>query len=227
MIRHAGAFWAETRRPWRRIALFRGLQCLAVGLLASSTSPACAQQQTDYTMQRQTGFTIKQLLSTTTTSAGQKIVLPKKDAELVASIFEIRPGARLPEHEHPYPRYGYILSGSLRVTDTETGQSKTIGQETSFWRRWDGGIPAPTQERSRQGCSLSTSYRTETPTPCCASRGAVDKAELCRWLFVPYVNGKSSKRWKRRDDWGVNSEWHSSPFTYVWSENETWCHHGI
>jgi quercetin dioxygenase-like cupin family protein len=125
MIRHAGAFWAETRRPWRRIALFRGLQCLAVGLLASSTSPACAQQQTDYTMQRQTSFTIKQLLSTTTTSAGQKIVLPEKDAELIASIFEIRPGARLPEHEHPYPRYGYILSGSLRVTDTETGQSKT------------------------------------------------------------------------------------------------------
>jgi len=76
-------------------------------------------------MQQQTGVTIKQLLSTTTTSAGQKIVLPKKGAELVASIFEIPPGAHLPEHEHPYPRYGYILSGSLRVTDTETGRSKT------------------------------------------------------------------------------------------------------
>ncbi|WP_376707371.1 cupin domain-containing protein [Bradyrhizobium sp. 521_C7_N1_3] len=40
-------------------------------------------------------------------------------------MFEIPPGAHLPEHEHPYPRYGYILSGSLRVTDTETGHSKT------------------------------------------------------------------------------------------------------
>ena len=109
MIRHAGAFWAETRRPWRRIALFRVLQCLAVGLLASWTSPACAQQQTDLTMQQQTGVTIKQLLSTTTTSAGQKIELPKKDAELVAAIFEIPPGALLPEHEHPYPRYGLSL----------------------------------------------------------------------------------------------------------------------
>jgi quercetin dioxygenase-like cupin family protein len=124
MIRYSRAFWAESLRPWRRTALSRSLQCLAVGLLSSLTSPAHSQQQTDVTMQQQTGVTIKQLLSTTTTSAGQKIVLPKKGAELIASIFEIPPGAHLPEHEHPYPRYGYILSGSLRVTDTETGQSK-------------------------------------------------------------------------------------------------------
>ena len=117
MISFSGAISAKTRRLWRRIALFGSLQCLAVGLLASLTSTASAQQQT--------GVTIKQLLSTTTTSAGQKLVLPQKDAELIASIFEIQPGAHLPEHEHPYPRYGYILSGSLRVTDTETGQSKT------------------------------------------------------------------------------------------------------
>jgi quercetin dioxygenase-like cupin family protein len=96
-------------------------------------------------MQRETGVTIKRLLSTTTTSAGQKIVLPKKDAELVASIFEIPPGARLPEHGHPYPRYGYILSGSLRVTDTETGQSKTYRSGDFVLeavRRWHTGVNA-------------------------------------------------------------------------------------
>jgi len=98
--------------------MIRYLETLvAVGLLASLTSSVYAQQQT--------AVTIKQLLDTTTTSAGQKIELPKKDAEVVASIFELPPLANLPEHEHPYPRYGYILSGSLRVTDTETGQSKT------------------------------------------------------------------------------------------------------
>ena len=117
MIGFSGAISARTRRLWRRIALFGGMPCLAVGLLASLPSMACARQQTE--------VTVKQLLSTTTTSSGQKIVLPQKDAEVVASIFEIPPGARLPEHEHPYPRYGYILSGSLRVTDTETGKSKT------------------------------------------------------------------------------------------------------
>jgi quercetin dioxygenase-like cupin family protein len=117
MIRYSGAFWTKTYRRWRRSAPPRSLQCLAVALLASLTSQAYAQPKTD--------ITIKQLLSTTITSAGQKIVLPKNDAELVASIFEIPPRAQLPEHKHPYPRYGYILSGSLRVTDTETGQSKT------------------------------------------------------------------------------------------------------
>lgn len=91
----------------------------AVGLLASLTSSAYAQQPTD--------VTIKKLLDTMTTSAGQKIVLPGKDAEVIASIFEIPPRASLPEHEHPYPRYGYVLAGNLRVTDTESGQSKTYG----------------------------------------------------------------------------------------------------
>jgi quercetin dioxygenase-like cupin family protein len=117
MIRDISAFWTETRRRWRRMGLPRSLQYLAVGLLASQTSQAYGQQKTD--------VTVKQLLSTTTTSAGQKLMLPKNDAGVVASIFEIPLRANLPDHKHPYPRYGYILSGSLRVTDTETGQSRT------------------------------------------------------------------------------------------------------
>jgi len=119
MIRY---FWAEMRRRWRRVALPHSLHYLVVGLLASLTSQAYAQHQAVASQQKD--VTIKRLLSTMTTSAGQKIVLPKSGAELVASIFEIAPGAHLPEHEHPYPRYGYILSGNLRVTDTETGRSK-------------------------------------------------------------------------------------------------------
>jgi hypothetical protein len=73
MIRFSRVISAKTRRLWRRIALFGSLQCLAVELLASFTSTPFAQQQTD--------VAIKQLLSTTTTSDGQKIVLPQKDAE--------------------------------------------------------------------------------------------------------------------------------------------------
>ncbi len=78
------------------------------------------------------------LLSTTVTASGQPIVLPQKDAQVVVSTFEIAPGASLPVHMHPYPRYGYVLAGTLRVTDTETGKSavykagdfivETIGQ---------------------------------------------------------------------------------------------------
>ena len=31
------------------------------------------------------------------------------------------PGATLPVHNHPYPRYGYVLAGILRMTNIDTG----------------------------------------------------------------------------------------------------------
>jgi quercetin dioxygenase-like cupin family protein len=63
------------------------------------------------------------VLSTSVTADGQPIILPRKDAQVLVSIFQIAPGATLPEHKHPYPRYGYVLAGTLRLTDTETGKS--------------------------------------------------------------------------------------------------------
>lgn len=63
------------------------------------------------------------LASTKTTAAGQPIVLPGKDARVIVSQFEIAPGASLPVHKHPYPRYAYVQAGTLRVTNAETGES--------------------------------------------------------------------------------------------------------
>jgi quercetin dioxygenase-like cupin family protein len=109
---------ARICRLQRRIARFVGNSlCLAIGLLVLFLSPGRAQQQKE--------IVVTPLLSTTTTSAGQRIVLPEKDAQLVVTIFDIPPQMQLPEHKHPYPRYGYILSGNLRVIDTEAGWSKT------------------------------------------------------------------------------------------------------
>jgi len=39
-------------------------------------------------------------------------------------MYEIPPGAKLPEHQHNSQRYGYLLAGQLRVINTETGESK-------------------------------------------------------------------------------------------------------
>jgi quercetin dioxygenase-like cupin family protein len=64
------------------------------------------------------------LLSTAVTSSGQPIVLPQGNIQLITSIYEIAPGAKLPEHEHNSQRYGYLLSGRLRITNTETGKSE-------------------------------------------------------------------------------------------------------
>jgi quercetin dioxygenase-like cupin family protein len=56
------------------------------------------------------------ILRTTTTSAGQPIVYPKtENPEVTALLVEIPPGAETGWHRHPFPCYGYILSGSLTV----------------------------------------------------------------------------------------------------------------
>jgi quercetin dioxygenase-like cupin family protein len=69
-----------------------------------------------------TSVEILPVLSTSVTSSGQKIVLPQKDARISVSLYDVAAGAVLPEHKHPFPRYGYVLSGTLQVTNTETGK---------------------------------------------------------------------------------------------------------
>jgi quercetin dioxygenase-like cupin family protein len=66
---------------------------------------------------------INPLLTTAVTASGQPIVLPRGNVQVVTSTYEIAPGAKLPEHKHIYERYGYLMSGQLRITNTETGKS--------------------------------------------------------------------------------------------------------
>jgi len=87
------------------------------GLFALVVSPLSAEERND--------VTITQLLASAVTASGQPVVLPRKDAQVVVSIYDVVPGATLPVHEHPYPRYAYVLSGSLRVDNKETGGSDT------------------------------------------------------------------------------------------------------
>lgn len=58
-----------------------------------------------------------------TTLTGQSIQLPPGEVEVNVSVYDIPPHAALPEHRHPYPRYGYVMSGKLRVSNTETGKT--------------------------------------------------------------------------------------------------------
>ena len=59
--------------------------------------------------------TVRTLLSTQLTATGQPIVLPQRDVQLIVSEFVIAPGATLPVHRHPFPRYGIVMEGTLRV----------------------------------------------------------------------------------------------------------------
>jgi quercetin dioxygenase-like cupin family protein len=71
------------------------------------------------------GVKVEPMLNTGVTSADQPIVLPRGHVRVITSIYEIAPGATLPEHKHIYPRYGYLMSGQLRITTVETGKSTT------------------------------------------------------------------------------------------------------
>jgi quercetin dioxygenase-like cupin family protein len=66
---------------------------------------------------------VRELLDAVVTASGQPITLPQGDVHVVVSTYEVAPGVTLPEHEHHYQRYGYMLSGELRITNTETGKT--------------------------------------------------------------------------------------------------------
>ncbi len=67
-------------------------------------------------------ITVHPVMSTSVTSSGQPIVLPQKDGRISVSVYDVAAGAVLPEHKHPFPRYGYVLAGTLQVTNTENGK---------------------------------------------------------------------------------------------------------
>jgi hypothetical protein len=88
--------------------------------LALLISPVKAQEQND--------SAIRQLLSTTTTSSGQSIVLPKNNVQIVASIFDGLPSNASQAHNHPYPRYldcsrAVSLKGHIRSQPDENNEA--------------------------------------------------------------------------------------------------------
>lgn len=99
----------------------RGRSCVYAGLKAAALVlallPAAAAAQ------EPGKAVVTPLLDTTTTASGQPIALPSGPVELTVSRFDIPPGASLPVHKHPFQRYAYVLEGTLRVTNAETGDT--------------------------------------------------------------------------------------------------------
>jgi quercetin dioxygenase-like cupin family protein len=90
--------------------------CITAVLLLL-TAPLSAQAE---------GVKIDPISKTEVTSSGQPIVLPRGHVNVITSTYEIPPGAKLPVHKHNYPRYGYMMSGQLRITNIATGKSTTF-----------------------------------------------------------------------------------------------------
>lgn len=71
------------------------------------------------------------LLQTTVTAAGQKIVFPSTNTEVTALIVDIPAGADTGWHEHPYPRYAYVLDGAVTV-ENDAGVRNTYAAGSFF-----------------------------------------------------------------------------------------------
>lgn len=89
-------------------------------ILVFAASAACADTASPPAMPKAAAAPAKpvvtKLFSGTTTALGQQIKLPEGAAEVSVLSYEIPPGAALPVHKHPYPRYAYVLAGRLKVT---------------------------------------------------------------------------------------------------------------
>lgn len=96
---------------------------LTMALLAWQGAPAWSLEQGK--------VVVTPVYATSQTAAGQPLVLPQQNAEVAASIFDIPPGATLPIHRHPFPRYAYVLAGTLTVTNVESGQ-RTVYKAGDF-----------------------------------------------------------------------------------------------
>ncbi|HEX4192033.1 MAG TPA: cupin domain-containing protein [Stellaceae bacterium] len=88
--------------------------CLALCLLFAATLAASTQEK----------MVVTTLLKTTTTAGGQKIVFPASNTEVTALIVDLPGGIDTGWHEHPYPRYGYVISGAVTV-ENESGAPQT------------------------------------------------------------------------------------------------------
>jgi quercetin dioxygenase-like cupin family protein len=62
------------------------------------------------------------LATTAKTVTGQSVVAPEHPT-VIATIVSFQPGDRTVVHKHLYPHYGYMLQGTLTITNAETGKS--------------------------------------------------------------------------------------------------------
>jgi quercetin dioxygenase-like cupin family protein len=85
---------------------------LAGFVLASSLAHAAAAPSVQ----------VKPVTRTNTTVTGQPIVVPDHP-DVIVSIATFPPGARIAEHQHPYPHYVYVLEGVLTVVNTDANKT--------------------------------------------------------------------------------------------------------
>jgi quercetin dioxygenase-like cupin family protein len=73
---------------------------------------------------------VKEIVRTMKNDVGQAITVPSGHLQLVVSTYDIAPGARLPQHKHPFERYAYVIQGDLMVE--QVGSSSRVYHAGEF-----------------------------------------------------------------------------------------------
>lgn len=94
------------------------MKSVLIFALALAAGPAAAQPSA----------VSKPLSAQRETLSGQPITLPQGPVEVTFSETVVPPGGAIAPHKHPYPRYAYVVSGRLRVTNLVTG---TVAEVTA------------------------------------------------------------------------------------------------
>ena len=101
--------------------------------LAAAIAPACASDMST------SGTTA--IAQMRTTNMGQLLDVPAHPTVIVSQT-TLAPGARTPTHKHSYPRYVYIVDGTLTVVDEASGKTFEIrsgGFFPEMTDRWHHG----------------------------------------------------------------------------------------
>jgi quercetin dioxygenase-like cupin family protein len=95
----------------QRMIRFGFVATLGLALVSSGASPA---------QERASGEVVTEIARTTKTATGQPITLPPGPLQVVATIYSLAPGVKLPAHKHPFQRYAYVLEGELTVQQADS-----------------------------------------------------------------------------------------------------------
>jgi quercetin dioxygenase-like cupin family protein len=94
-----------------------------LGLASVSAGASLAEQ-------RAPAEVVTEIARTTKTATGQPIALAPGPLQVVATIYALAPGVKLPEHKHPFQRYAYVLEGELTVQ--QSGVSSRVYRAGDF-----------------------------------------------------------------------------------------------
>jgi quercetin dioxygenase-like cupin family protein len=110
------------------------------------------------------------VVRTNTTVTGQPIVVPDRP-DVIVSIATFPPGARIAEHQHPYPHYVYVVEGVLTVVNTDAKKTFEVKagdfvaemQDTWHYGINKGAVPVKLLVIDQVPAGAANNVRPRTP----------------------------------------------------------------